>query len=307
MAKARKKTTKQEAKEKKAKRQATFAKTPAKSAAKKSATVKKPAAKKAKDVAVNTPQNPKATKKVLHIHSGAYAAGKIHKAFQGEEWQEVRLDDKAAANPDILSAITDLQSIEDESYDAVFNAHSLPKIYFYQLEHTLKEWLRVLKEEGMLVLSVPDMRTAANYIARDKALMSLYDTPVGPVTPLDIVYGHRKLIGQGSEWHQHKMGFTPSMIGNMLREMGFSNINVTIEGFNIWAVGYKLPFDHPKRVEKVVVATASAQVSEDDLPEADAKPRTTAYQPDQHPGFIKKNMLSDELDIAPHIWRPTEL
>ncbi|MGV2390358.1 MAG UNVERIFIED_CONTAM: methyltransferase domain-containing protein [Microcystis novacekii LVE1205-3] len=85
-----------------------------------------------------------------------------------------------SVNPDILGTITDLSAVPDSSVDAVFSSHNLEHIYHYEVPIALGEFKRILKPEGFLMIVVPDMQTAAEFVARgDMENEPLYISPGG--------------------------------------------------------------------------------------------------------------------------------
>ena len=52
-------------------------------------------------------------------------------------------------------------------------------------------------------------------------LETLYDSPVGPISPIDIMFGNRKEIAEGNEYMEKKSGFTYSVLDRLFWEAGF--------------------------------------------------------------------------------------
>ena len=83
-----------------------------------------------------------------------------------------------------------------------------------------------------------------------------------------------------------------------MQDAGFTNIFVTRSGFDLWAKGHRMPADHPNRVEKIALKNLN-EGKEAALP----KPLPLTKTP--HPGFLRKDVLTDELAIAPKIAVPS--
>ena len=49
----------------------------------------------------------------------------------------------------------------------------------------------MLKDDGYLLITCPDLKSVAKHVAEDKLLDVLYESPTGPISALDILYGHR--------------------------------------------------------------------------------------------------------------------
>ena len=58
-------------------------------------------------------------------------------------------------------------------------------------------------------------------VVDDKLLQPLYESPAGPISPIDILYGHRQFIARGNEYMAHKGGFTYSVLNDAFIEAGF--------------------------------------------------------------------------------------
>jgi hypothetical protein len=89
----------------------------------------------------------------------------------------------------------------------------------------LREWLRVLNDDGYAIVAVPDLRAVAAEIARggeDKALVAF-----GPhaMNAMDIIFGPRRLmpddLGQRHAW-----GFTDRTLARALEGAGFASIAI---------------------------------------------------------------------------------
>jgi hypothetical protein len=50
----------------------------------------------------------------------------------------------------------------------------------------LQEFLRVPKPEGFAVITCPDLQSVCALVAEDKLTDAAYDSPAGPIAPLDI-------------------------------------------------------------------------------------------------------------------------
>ena len=60
----------------------------------------------------------------------------------------------------------------------------------------------------MVILECLDLQSVSKAIDQDKLYDSLYETPIGSIAPIDIIYGLRSAIQNGNEYMAHKCGFT---------------------------------------------------------------------------------------------------
>lgn len=180
----------------------------------------------------------------LHVGSGPKNPNKIPGPFQGQEWQEVRLDINPDVQPDIVGDIRDMLEVDSKSYDAVYSSHNLEHMYPHEVPLALVEFLRVLKPGGHALITCPDIQLIAAYIANGKLLEPVYTSPAGPISPLDILYGHRPSLERGNLFMAHHTGFTAQTLAEAMSEAGFQQIRVQRRGkpyFDLWAQGFRLP------------------------------------------------------------------
>ena len=80
-------------------------------------------------------------------------------------------------------------------------------------------------------------------IAQDKLEDVAYIFGGGPITPLDIVYGHGPELVAGRHYMAHKTGFTEKTLGNALFRNGFvvASYWTTPGYFLLWAFACPQP------------------------------------------------------------------
>ena len=159
-------------------------------------------------------------KTLLHVGCASLNISDL-KGFNNDEWAEIRFDIDESRNPDIIGTIVDLSLVETESVDAVYSAYNLDHIYPHEVPIALKEFFRVLKKDGIAVIKCPDIQSVCEAIGKDKLLDTFYQSPVGPITPIDILFGNRKAIAKGNEFMAKKGGFTYSVLDGALHQAGF--------------------------------------------------------------------------------------
>lgn len=172
----------------------------------------------------------------LHIGCGGKNPATLHEAFRGPQWQEVRLDIDPDVEPDILASIVDLSPIRTASVDSVWSSHNLEHLAPHDLPLALAEIHRVLRPGGLFLATLPDLQAVAKLIAEDRLEDTAYESPVGPITPLDILYGHRPSLAAGKSAMAHRTGFTQTTLRKHLNDAGFSEGKLWSEGFDLWAL-----------------------------------------------------------------------
>lgn len=173
-------------------------------------------------------------KKVLHVGCGLEPIDRIFK-----DYEEIRLDIDTNVCPDIVNSITDMKDVENGSFDAVFSSHNIEHLYFHEVSLALNEFNRVLRSGGIVYISCPNLKEVAKYIATDRLEDVLYVAAGGSVTSLDVVFGHTGFVASGNEFMQHKCGFTAKSLYSKLKQVGFIDIKVTEDVFNLNAIATK--------------------------------------------------------------------
>jgi len=193
-------------------------------------------------------------KTFLHVGCGPETKSQI-KGFNNDNWKEIRFDIDKNVNPDIEGTLTDMSLVETGSVDAVYSSHNIEHIYPHEVRIALKEFYRVLKDDGIVVITCPDLQSVCEAVVKDKLLEPLYETPAGDkISPIDILFGWRIPIAQGNEYMAHKGGFTYSALNASFFEVGFKaryGGRVQQEGeYNLFLVAFKqkLPEEEVKKI-----------------------------------------------------------
>lgn len=179
-------------------------------------------------------------KKFLHVGCGQAKKENTTQVLKEDSWDEVRLDIDSSVNPDIIGDILDLNNIDDNSYDAVFSSHNIEHVFMHEVKIALSEFKRVLKDDGFLLLCCPDISKACEMIASGKVGEKLYDSPAGPIFPLELLYGHNTSIAAGKTYMAHKTGFTIDTLKFFIGDTGFKSYIIAEDNiYNLWALAYK--------------------------------------------------------------------
>jgi len=180
------------------------------------------------------------TKAVLNVGCGYPLRQKLHRHFHGPEWREIRLDLDPAVQPDIVCSITDISPVAADWVDAVWSSHNLEHLQRHEVPLALAEFLRVLKPHGLLLLTLPDLQQVARLVVEDRLEESAYVSKSGPITPLDMIFGHTASLARGNQFMAHRTGFTARTLHQLLAEAGFVEVSLRRgASFDLWATGYK--------------------------------------------------------------------
>ncbi|MGI0480146.1 class I SAM-dependent methyltransferase [Geminocystis sp. CENA526] len=179
-------------------------------------------------------------KTLLHVGCGGYNPNALPQDFRGDDWVEIRLDIDPNVQPDIIGTITDLSGVPDNSVDAVYSSHNLEHIYNFEVSIALAEFKRVLKPNGFIMITLPDIQQVADYVASGNLENPLYISPAGPICAIDILYGLGTALARGNYYMAHKTGFTQETLTEKITQQGFQNVKVTKgKNLDLWAKGYK--------------------------------------------------------------------
>ena len=178
---------------------------------------------------------------LLHIGCGPRRKAHTTAGFQGPEWEELRFDIDPSVAPDIVGTMTDMSGVADASVDAIFSSHNIEHLYAHEVEIALKDFARVLRPEGFAVITCPDLQSIAGLVAQGKLIEPIYQSAEGPISPIDMIYGHRAALAQGNHFMAHRCGFTLMVLLAVLRASGLANTVAVArpKSFDLWAVASK--------------------------------------------------------------------
>ena len=119
-----------------------------------------------------------------------------------------------APGVDVVTDISEPLPFEDGSAELIYAAHILEHFPTDQVPMLLRDWRRVLRDGGQLLVGVPDL----DVIARTLVERSGWFTP--PHGPwLGAIYG-----GQKDAYDFHKTGFNAPWLAYLLAEAGFGTV-----------------------------------------------------------------------------------
>ena len=179
-------------------------------------------------------------KTFLHVGCGEqYKSGL--KGFDSADWREIRFDIDPSVCPDIEGTLTDMEAVATGSVDAIYSSHNIEHVFPHEVHTVLLEFHRVLKQDGIVVLTCPDLISVCQAVVNDRLMEPLYQSPAGPIAPIDVLYGHREAVAKGKIYMAHKTGFTYSTLYNAFFKAGFKfNVgSARPKHFDLWIVSFK--------------------------------------------------------------------
>lgn len=158
---------------------------------------------------------------LLHIGCGPKTRVDTTHGFRTGNWREIRLDVEPSARPDVVADMTNLRQLDSGSVDAIFSSHNLEHLRPHEVPLALAEFVRVLGDDGFVVMTCPDLQALAEFVAQGMLTETLYMSRSGPIAPIDVLFGNRGPIADGYEAMTHRTGFTARLLAATLLRAGF--------------------------------------------------------------------------------------
>jgi SAM-dependent methyltransferase len=126
---------------------------------------------------------------------------------------------RAGARPDVVCDLHDLAPFEDDSADEILSVHVVEHFWRWEIEAVLREWVRVLKPGGRMVVECPNLQSACETFLQDPQRFSRQDQE-GQRT-MWVFYGDPK-------WQDplmiHRWGYTPESLRALLEGVGLRDV-----------------------------------------------------------------------------------
>lgn len=176
-------------------------------------------------------------RRVLNIGSGPRSIRQANAIFDPAGWREVRMDLDPAVRPDVVGSMTDMRAhFGAQRFDAVWSSHSLEHLHSHEIPIALKEFRRVLKDDGFALITCPDLETVMTLFLEHGSDHVVYRSAAGPITPLDMMFGHSRSIAAGAVHMAHHSGLTSDRLGGLLLEAGFAETITKRRDYDLWAL-----------------------------------------------------------------------
>lgn len=183
-------------------------------------------------------------RRLLHVGCGPADKRQTTPEFAQGEWQEIRVDIDPSVAPDVIASMTSMPQIADASVQAVYSSHSLEHLEAHQVGVALQEFCRVLSRDGILVLTCPDLAAVCRHILDAGPQAPAYLSAVGPISGLDMLYGHGAALAAGRGYMAHRTGFTAASLQQALKAAGFASawvVEAPAGYFDLWAIAALAP------------------------------------------------------------------
>ena len=177
-------------------------------------------------------------KRVLNAGAGPRQSSGLPACFRTHDWQEIRLDLNPEVLPDVVGSVTDMRAhFDDGTFDAVWSSHNIEHLYDHEVTVALEEFRRILKPNGFVAITCPDLQSVAEMLLDRGLDGKAYDAPIGPIAVHDIVFGHGGSIASGNHFMAHRTGFTQERLGQKATLAGFREVRVGRgDELDLWAI-----------------------------------------------------------------------
>ena len=126
--------------------------------------------------------------------------------------------ERKGKKPDVISDIRKL-TFDDNYADEILSVHVIEHFWRWEVSDILKEWIRVLKPGGKLILECPNLQSACEEFLKSPEIKSSPDNN-GQRT-MWVFYGDPK-------WQDplmvHRWGYTPYSLSYLMNEAGLINV-----------------------------------------------------------------------------------
>ncbi|MCB8820623.1 class I SAM-dependent methyltransferase [Microvirga rosea] len=161
-------------------------------------------------------------RRFLHVGCGMKRKAQTVQPFASADWHEVTLDIDESVKPDIVDKLPELATVADGSFDAVYSSHNIEHLYPHEVPLAFSAFHRVLGDAGIAIVTCPDLQSLGERLATGDIESPLYQSPSGPITPLDVLFGFRPSLKQGNLYMAHHTGYTLPSLRNAFMRAGFA-------------------------------------------------------------------------------------
>ncbi len=175
----------------------------------------------------------------LYLNLGCGESGDeiVHQLFKGPSWQGIRIDDDEEVKPDLKTSMVTLQGVDEfisETYptcsvSGIFSSHALEHLHPDDAFFALCVWREFLLTHSgtlsKLILRLPDFGAACEMVASGKGHSTMYQSPAGRITALDIIFGYSGFTKARPSMGHH-WGYTRDHLERVILEAGWSSVNV---------------------------------------------------------------------------------
>ena len=129
------------------------------------------------------------------------------------------VESRRGFKPDVICDLHQLTPFEDNSVDEILSVHVVEHFWRWEVVSVLKEWVRVLKPGGTMILECPNLLSAAHELLMNP------DVASGPggegQRSMWVFYGDPSWK---DPYMVHRWGYTPLSLARVMYEAGLDNL-----------------------------------------------------------------------------------
>jgi len=125
------------------------------------------------------------------------------------------VESRAGEKPDVICDLHDLSKFQSNSVDEILAVHVIEHFWQWEVTDILKEWIRVLKPGGKLILECPNLISAAEEFLKNSDVAAM-GGPEGQRS-MWVFYGDP---GWKDSLMIHRWGYTPNSLATVMSAAG---------------------------------------------------------------------------------------
>ncbi len=129
------------------------------------------------------------------------------------------VESRAGRSPDVICDLHELIPFDADYADEVMAIHVVEHFWRWEIEAVLREWIRVLKPGGKLILECPNLQSACEAFLADPDVRSRPDK--SGQTTMWVLYGDPSWM---DPLMVHRWGYTPGSLANLLHSLGLVDV-----------------------------------------------------------------------------------
>ena len=129
------------------------------------------------------------------------------------------VENRAGKHPDILCDLRDLKIFPDDFADEILSVHVIEHFWKWEVDEILKEWIRVLKPGGKIIIECPNLIAAAIEFLQNPDMAALGGSE--GQRSMWVFYGDP---AWKDPYMIHRWGYTPNTLAYTLKSVGLVDI-----------------------------------------------------------------------------------